>query len=317
MTHYSSYINVAKYNLKSTKNLYLILKKINGLSITIINEYRRVNFLNATFDLDTGLHEPFHKPNENLKYINIGSNHPPSKMLTTSRKPNNYKSNIKNLDNRIPKHKIRLTKSKHIRINHELKKSYNRQQIKRLPPQNLVAASSTHTNRPNQKFKNHDVLWYNPVWNSNNSSNIAKQCLTALDRCFSKNGVYNKIFKRHTIKLSYANSSLDHHIHRINNRKLRRRIVGNPNNFLDMNHNSYDPPKDNVYNSNYTTNQQSNTYNIHDNHPKSNTSNSSNNELRTPSDNKTKILATKIPNRSNPSSARCTQATNIKPLFSC
>ena len=36
-----------------------------------------MNFLDVTLDLDTGSHKPFHKPNEDLKYVNKDSNHPP------------------------------------------------------------------------------------------------------------------------------------------------------------------------------------------------------------------------------------------------
>ena len=36
-----------------------------------------MNFLDVTLDLDTGSHKPFHKSNEDLKYVNKDSNHPP------------------------------------------------------------------------------------------------------------------------------------------------------------------------------------------------------------------------------------------------
>lgn len=41
-------------------------------------DYRRVNFFDATFYLDTELFEPYHKPKAHIKYINVASNHPHS-----------------------------------------------------------------------------------------------------------------------------------------------------------------------------------------------------------------------------------------------
>ena len=48
----------------------------NGLNITTENSPKTANFLDVTLELDTGLHRPFHKVNENLQYVNKNSNHP-------------------------------------------------------------------------------------------------------------------------------------------------------------------------------------------------------------------------------------------------
>ncbi|XP_052826861.1 putative uncharacterized protein DDB_G0282133 [Octopus bimaculoides] len=57
------------------KNLHKFFKRF-GLAISIENEHTSINYLDANCNLATGLHEPYIKPNTNLKYINASSNHP-------------------------------------------------------------------------------------------------------------------------------------------------------------------------------------------------------------------------------------------------
>ena len=49
----------------------------HGLCITIQANLKTVNFLDLTFDLDSGKSYPYHKPNDKPLYINRLSNHPP------------------------------------------------------------------------------------------------------------------------------------------------------------------------------------------------------------------------------------------------
>ena len=49
-----------------------------GLSITTKNNLKVVNFLDIQLDLIDGTYRPYGRPNDNLMYIDISSNHPPS-----------------------------------------------------------------------------------------------------------------------------------------------------------------------------------------------------------------------------------------------
>ena len=49
-----------------------------GLKITVLTNQTRTNFLDLTFDLTNGTHNPYRKPNDESLYINSSSNHPPS-----------------------------------------------------------------------------------------------------------------------------------------------------------------------------------------------------------------------------------------------
>ena len=54
------------------------------------------------------------------------------------------------------------------------------------------------------KARKRKITWYNPPWDSNVKTNLGRKFLLTVDKCFSKNHPLNKIFNRHTLKLSYS-----------------------------------------------------------------------------------------------------------------
>ena len=82
-----------------TKKIRKFFRRFS-LDITTENSPKIANFLDVTLELETGLHRPFHKPNENLQYVNRNSNHPGSVI----------KSIVKSVSNRI----TRLSANKEI-----------------------------------------------------------------------------------------------------------------------------------------------------------------------------------------------------------
>ena len=75
------------------KKLWKIFKD-NELSITIEANLKVVNFLDVTFDLNTGLYKPYMKPNNIPVYVNRNSNHPPSILRNIPESVNRRLSNI-------------------------------------------------------------------------------------------------------------------------------------------------------------------------------------------------------------------------------
>merc|ERR1711942_352304 len=51
--------------------------KDQGLAITIEINQKRVNFLDLTLDLESGLYKSFRKPGDKPLYVSAYSNHPP------------------------------------------------------------------------------------------------------------------------------------------------------------------------------------------------------------------------------------------------
>ena len=70
---------------KIRKKIIQVFKNI-GVSIDILTNLVEVNFLDVTVSLRHGSYQPYKKPNDELKYINVLSNHPPQilKQLTTT-----------------------------------------------------------------------------------------------------------------------------------------------------------------------------------------------------------------------------------------
>ena len=64
---------------KTDKTRKYIIKVMKGLGfqIEIKTNLKEVNFLDATFNLNSGLYKPYEKPNDHLLYVTTSSGHPP------------------------------------------------------------------------------------------------------------------------------------------------------------------------------------------------------------------------------------------------
>ena len=54
------------------------------------------------------------------------------------------------------------------------------------------------------KARKRKITWYNPPWDSNVKTSLGLKFLFIVDKCFPKNHPLNKIFNRHTLKVSYS-----------------------------------------------------------------------------------------------------------------
>ena len=61
-------------------------------------------------------------------------------------------------------------------------------------------------NPPSKKRsrKNRNCLWFNPPYNHTVTTNIGKEFLTLLDKCFPPENPLRKIFNRNNVKISYS-----------------------------------------------------------------------------------------------------------------
>ena len=69
--------NNGHHNDKIRKELIKIFQT-HGLKLEIECNLKNVDYLDITFDLNTGSYRPYRKPNNGTRYINTKSNHPPS-----------------------------------------------------------------------------------------------------------------------------------------------------------------------------------------------------------------------------------------------
>ena len=159
------------------------------MQITIGANKKVVDFLDITLDLRTEIYKPYKKPYSNLTYIHKQSNHPPSI--------------IKNLPKSINK---RLsTNSKNAQIFNEACTAYT-EALKKNGYNTNLQFDKTCTNKCNEENKTRkwNITWFNPPFNINVATNVAKTFLSLINKHFPKDKKLSKIFYRNTIKVSYS-----------------------------------------------------------------------------------------------------------------
>ena len=143
-----------------------------------------VNFLDVTLDLKTGQHKPYMKPNNKLQYINVESSHPPTILKSIPQGINKRLSEIssnKEVFNRAaPDYQRALYES-----GFDFKLHYEHPQVAK-------------------RQRKRNIIWYNPPYDLNVKTNIGKEFLKIITKCFPPTNKLHKIFNRNTVKLSYS-----------------------------------------------------------------------------------------------------------------
>ncbi|XP_061775427.1 uncharacterized protein LOC133564911 [Nerophis ophidion] len=62
----------------------------------------------------------------------------------------------------------------------------------------------TPGNQPKKSRKRNNIIWYNPPFSKDVSTNIGRKFLTLIDKHFPKGNTLRKIFNKNNIKLSYS-----------------------------------------------------------------------------------------------------------------
>ena len=152
----------------------------------IADKKKIINFLDVTFNLNQSTYQPFTKPNTELLYVHRESNHPP---ITTKNIPAGINKRLSSLssdkasfDQAAPPYQKALNES-----------GYNF---------TLQYEPKAPNKRKNRKRNN--ILWYNPPFSKNVSTNIGHRFLALVDKHFPKDHKLHKIFNRNTIKISYS-----------------------------------------------------------------------------------------------------------------
>ena len=170
---------------RTRKDIIQIFKEC-GFQIEIATNLFEVNFLDVTFNLKNDSYRPYKKPNDSLMYINTSSNHPQQilKQLPMS------------INERLSKNSSSET------VFNESKTEYI-EALKRSGHKDpLMTFNKTPSKKKRSRKRN--IIWFNPPFNKNVSSNIAKTFLKLLDKHFSKDKKLHKLFNRHNVKVSYS-----------------------------------------------------------------------------------------------------------------
>ena len=155
------------------------------LRVTVDILLKRIDFLDVTLDLVTGRYWPYRKPNSELLYINAQSNHPPNiiKQLPIAivNRISSLSCNTEEFHKAMPAYKEALEKSGH-------------------HPTIQPATPATRAKRQRRR----NVIWFNPPYNQNVTTNVAGRFLKLVSKHFPKHHRLHKLFNRNNVKCSYS-----------------------------------------------------------------------------------------------------------------
>ena len=159
----------------------------NGLRVTIEANKKIVNFLDVTLDLNTGKFKPYSKPANTPLYVHSRSNHPPNIIRNIPESINRRLSEIsydeETFNDAAPQYQEALRNSGYV------------YELKFKPKQQTTAR---------QRNRQRNIIWFNPPFSKNVSTNVGKEFLKLVVKCFTKDHVLRKIFNRNTLKISYS-----------------------------------------------------------------------------------------------------------------
>jgi hypothetical protein len=162
-----------------------IFKK-EGLKITIEIDLIEVDFLDVRMNLDSGKYCPYRKPNDQPLYINTQSNHPPMIIKKIpemiGRRISDISCNEEEFEKAKGMYEEALTNS-----GHKGQLEYQ-----------------DNTNRTKKRQRSRKVIWFNPPYSSNVTTNIGRKFFQLIEKHFPVGNRMHKLFNRNTIKLSYS-----------------------------------------------------------------------------------------------------------------
>ena len=182
--------------IEKIKKIISSIFQNNGLKITTESNLLQTDFLDITLNLTTGKYWPYRKPGDIPLYINAKSNHPPNikkqlpKMISSRLSRNSY--SLQEFDKTIPEYQLALEKS-----GYREKLTYVKEE-----PKQTDQFSSTSKNRSRNRTRK--IIWFNPPFNDEVTTNIGKEFFTLLNKHFPRSNKYHKIFNKNNIKLSYS-----------------------------------------------------------------------------------------------------------------
>ena len=138
-------------------------------------------------NLDTGKFQPFRKPNDNPLYVSKQSNHPPgiTKNIpaAVNKRLSTISSHAEAFNHAAPVYQTALKAS-----------GYNE----------VLSFQPEGYEQRGRKNRSRKVIWFNPPYSKNVSTNVAGRFLSLVSRHFPKTSKLGKIFNRNTLKVSYS-----------------------------------------------------------------------------------------------------------------
>ena len=157
---------------RKRKSFIKVFKEDFDLSITCEISLKAFNFLDVTLNLTTGKCQPYNKPDNSPLYIKILSNHPPNIIK-------NLPDNISWKINTLSADEITFNKSEDL-YTHALTESGFKHKITYQKQQNTSTVTKNTKNRKRQ------MIFFNPKFSLNVSTDIGKKFSSLLGKHFPK-----------------------------------------------------------------------------------------------------------------------------------
>ena len=159
----------------------------HDMKITIEINLKRVDYLDVTLDLETGLFKPYRKPGDKPLYVSAQSNHPPQVLKNIpkgiERRLSDNSANEEIFRGTIPPYQAELE-----RCGFAHKLEYK--------PGNKDTANK-------KRARSRKVTWFNPPYSMDVGTNVGKVFLNLLDQHFPPGHVLHSVMNRSTVKVSY------------------------------------------------------------------------------------------------------------------
>ena len=148
---------------------------------------KTVNYLDVTLNLENSTYRPYQKENNQIKYINTESNHPPSIIkqlpLSIESRLSLLSSSEEIFNDSVTPYQDALDKSGY---KHKLKYQAN-----------INTAN-------NKKQRKRNIIWFNPPYSKNVKTNIGKIFLNLIKKHFPSHHKFHKLFNKNTVKIIYS-----------------------------------------------------------------------------------------------------------------
>ena len=133
------------------------------------------------------MHKPYRKPNDQLLYVKTSSNHPPQIIKQPP-----------------PSIRNRLSNNSSNKQVFEMSKGEYEKALRESGYKNVSLIYTDEKDIKQERNRSLNIIWFNPSFNKNVSSSVAKRFLNLIDQHFPKSNKLHAIFNRNTVKVSYS-----------------------------------------------------------------------------------------------------------------
>ena len=179
--------NTSKQKADWTQKDIIEIFQNAGFKIEIKTNLHSDDFLDVTFNLLDGTYKPYKKTNDQLLYVNTSSNHPPQiiKQLPIS---------ISN----------RLSNNSSNKPAFDMSKSEYEKALRESGYKNVSLIYTVKKDIKQKRNRSHKIIWFNPSFNKNVSTNVAKRFINLIDQHLPKSNKLHALLNRYNVKVSYS-----------------------------------------------------------------------------------------------------------------